>query len=148
MPKSIQAKLLRVIQDGVVRRVGSEKTDAIVNVRFIASTNRNPEEAVAAGLLREDLYYGSAWYRSICRRCAIVRATFGCSRSISCRTTGRGTAIPASRSRSSPTPACARCGPVLEGQRPGAPERRGAHGRVAGAGPRYAGRHSRVGARQ
>jgi DNA-binding NtrC family response regulator len=57
MPKSIQAKLLRVIQDGVVRRVGSEKTDAIVNVRFIASTNRNPEEAVAAGLLREDLYY-------------------------------------------------------------------------------------------
>src|SRR6267143_3453789 len=57
MPKSIQAKLLRVIQDGGVRRVGSEKTDAIVNVRFIASTNRNPEEAVAAGLLREDLYY-------------------------------------------------------------------------------------------
>src|SRR6267143_6335521 len=57
MPKSIQAKLLRVIQDGVVRRVGSEKTDAVVNVRFIASTNRNPEEAVAAGLLRQDLYY-------------------------------------------------------------------------------------------
>lgn len=57
MPKSIQAKLLRVIQDGVVRRVGSEKTDAVVNVRFIASTNRNPEEAVAAGVLREDLYY-------------------------------------------------------------------------------------------
>ena len=57
MSKPIQAKLLRVIQDGVVRRVGSESTDAVVNVRFIASTNRNPEEAVAAGLLREDLYY-------------------------------------------------------------------------------------------
>src|SRR6266478_6506523 len=57
MSKPIQAKLLRVIQDGVVRRVGSETTDAVVNVRFIASTNRNPEEAVAAGLLREDLYY-------------------------------------------------------------------------------------------
>ena len=57
MSKPIQAKLLRVIQDGVVRRVGSETTDAIVNVRFIASTNRNPEEAVATGLLREDLYY-------------------------------------------------------------------------------------------
>jgi len=57
MPKSIQAKLLRVIQDGVVRRVGSETTDAVVNVRFIAATNRNPEEAVAAGQLREDLYY-------------------------------------------------------------------------------------------
>ena len=57
MSKPIQAKLLRVIQDGVVRRVGSETTDAVVNVRFIASTNRNPEEAVAAGALREDLYY-------------------------------------------------------------------------------------------
>ena len=57
MSKPIQAKLLRVIQDGVVRRVGSETTDAIVNVRFIACTNGNPEEAVKAGGLREDLYY-------------------------------------------------------------------------------------------
>src|SRR5437867_8045467 len=57
MPKSIQAKLLRVIQDGVVRRVGSETTDAVVNVRFIAATNTNPEQAVQSGLLREDLYY-------------------------------------------------------------------------------------------
>jgi len=57
MSKPIQAKLLRVIQDGVVRRVGSETTDAVVNVRFIACTNHNPEEAVAAGTLREDLYY-------------------------------------------------------------------------------------------
>jgi DNA-binding NtrC family response regulator len=57
MSKPIQAKLLRVIQDGVVRRVGSESTDAVVNVRFIACTNRNPEEAVRAGTLREDLYY-------------------------------------------------------------------------------------------
>jgi len=57
MPKPIQAKLLRVIQDGVVRRVGSETNDAVVNVRFIAATNRDPEEATAEGLLREDLYY-------------------------------------------------------------------------------------------
>ena len=56
MSKPIQAKLLRVIQDGVVRRVGSETTDAVVNVRFIACTNCNPEAAVAAGTLREDLY--------------------------------------------------------------------------------------------
>jgi DNA-binding NtrC family response regulator len=57
MPKSIQAKLLRVIQDGVVRRVGSETTDAVVNVRFVAATNGDPEAAVKAGDMREDLYY-------------------------------------------------------------------------------------------
>ncbi len=57
MSTPIQAKLLRVIQDGVVRRVGSETVDAIVNVRFIAATNRDPEEATDEGLLREDLYY-------------------------------------------------------------------------------------------
>jgi DNA-binding NtrC family response regulator len=57
MPKAIQAKLLRVIQDGVVRRVGSEATDAVVNVRFIAATNGDAEAAMRAGDLREDLYY-------------------------------------------------------------------------------------------
>jgi DNA-binding NtrC family response regulator len=57
MSKPIQAKLLRVIQDGVVRRVGSEKVDAVVNVRFIAITNRDPLEATRTGLLREDLFY-------------------------------------------------------------------------------------------
>ncbi|MCA1791873.1 MAG: sigma-54 dependent transcriptional regulator, partial [Thioalkalivibrio sp.] len=52
-----QAKLLRVVQDGVVRRVGSSRTDAIVNVRFIAATNGDPAEAIEDGRLREDLYY-------------------------------------------------------------------------------------------
>jgi DNA-binding NtrC family response regulator len=57
MPKASQAKLLRVIQDGIVRRVGSEKTDAVVDVRFVAATNGDPEQAVARGDLREDLFY-------------------------------------------------------------------------------------------
>jgi DNA-binding NtrC family response regulator len=57
MSQPIQAKLLRVIQDGVVRRVGSESVDAVVNVRFIAATNRDPREAVDQGVLRKDLFY-------------------------------------------------------------------------------------------
>ena len=57
MPKSIQAKLLRVIQDGVVRRVGSSTTSAVANVRFISASNRNPDQALKDGSLREDLYY-------------------------------------------------------------------------------------------
>jgi DNA-binding NtrC family response regulator len=57
MPKSVQAKLLRVIQDGVVRRVGSNSTSSVVNVRFIAASNRDADQAVREGVLREDLYY-------------------------------------------------------------------------------------------
>jgi transcriptional regulator with PAS, ATPase and Fis domain len=57
MPVPIQAKLLRVIQDGVVRRVGSTRTDAVVNVRFVAATNTDPVEAVRDGALRKDLHY-------------------------------------------------------------------------------------------
>jgi transcriptional regulator with PAS, ATPase and Fis domain len=57
MPKAIQAKLLRVLQDGIVRRVGSETPDAEVDVRIISATNRDPETAIRAGELREDLFY-------------------------------------------------------------------------------------------
>jgi len=57
MPLPLQAKLLRVIQDGVVRRVGSEQHDAVVDVRFISATNRDPREAIKSKHLREDLYY-------------------------------------------------------------------------------------------
>jgi len=57
MTMPLQAKLLRVLQDGVVRRLGSETQDAVVDVRFISATNRDPQEAVQQGILREDLYY-------------------------------------------------------------------------------------------
>ncbi len=57
LPLPTQAKLLRVLQDGVVRRVGSTKTNAVVNVRFIAATNRDPMRAIDEGYLRKDLHY-------------------------------------------------------------------------------------------
>ena len=57
MPMSIQAKLLRVLQDGVLRKLGSTKTDSVVNVRFIAATNMDAAEAVEQGKLRKDLFY-------------------------------------------------------------------------------------------
>jgi DNA-binding NtrC family response regulator len=57
MSRPLQAKLLQVLQDGVVRRIGSEDAGAVVNVRFVAATNRNPESAIRDGSLREDLFY-------------------------------------------------------------------------------------------
>jgi DNA-binding NtrC family response regulator len=57
MPVGLQAKLLRVVQDGVIRRVGSEQQDALVDVRFISATNRDPREAINSKNLREDLFY-------------------------------------------------------------------------------------------
>lgn len=56
MPPTLQAKLLRVLQDGLVRRIGDIK-EKKVDVRFIASTNINPEECLKRGLIRRDLYY-------------------------------------------------------------------------------------------
>lgn len=56
MPASLQVKLLRVLETGLFMRVGStEQLEA--DVRIIAATNRVPEQAVAQGMLREDLLY-------------------------------------------------------------------------------------------
>jgi DNA-binding NtrC family response regulator len=53
---SLQAKLLRVLEDGVIRRIGSVK-ERRVRARILAATNRNLVEEVKAGRFREDLYY-------------------------------------------------------------------------------------------
>ena len=53
---SLQSRLLRVLQDGEIEKVGSNKSIK-VDVRIIASTNRNLEEMVEKGLFREDLFY-------------------------------------------------------------------------------------------
>ncbi|WP_413294375.1 sigma-54-dependent transcriptional regulator [Bdellovibrio sp. HCB185ZH] len=56
LPLTIQVKLLRAIQERVVRRVGATE-DVKVEVRIIAATNRNLEEMVAKGTFRQDLFY-------------------------------------------------------------------------------------------
>ncbi len=56
MPLPMQAKLLRVLQDGQVRPVGATQSVG-VDVRVISATHRNLEERMAAGQFREDLYY-------------------------------------------------------------------------------------------
>ena len=56
MPAMLQAKLLRVIEERKVRRLGSQK-EIDIDVRILAATNQDPHEAIAKGTLREDLLY-------------------------------------------------------------------------------------------
>jgi DNA-binding NtrC family response regulator len=56
MPVGTQAKLLRVLEDHKLRRLGS-KVETSVDVRVLAATNKVPDDAVASGELRSDLYY-------------------------------------------------------------------------------------------
>jgi DNA-binding NtrC family response regulator len=56
MPPSLQPKLLRVLETGVVRRVGGTR-EIKIDVRVLATLNTSPEVAVTKGLVREDLYY-------------------------------------------------------------------------------------------
>jgi DNA-binding NtrC family response regulator len=56
MPLATQAKLLRVLEDSKVRRLGS-KSEISVDVRVLAATNKVPEDALAQGQLRSDLYF-------------------------------------------------------------------------------------------
>ncbi|MBI3015959.1 MAG: sigma-54-dependent Fis family transcriptional regulator [Candidatus Tectomicrobia bacterium] len=56
MSPSTQAKFLRIVQDGTLRRLGGQK-EIQIDVRIVAATNKDPEKAIKAGSLREDLFY-------------------------------------------------------------------------------------------
>ncbi len=56
MPITLQAKLLRAFQEGVIEKLGGNRQIAL-DIRVIAATNRDPLQAVKDGKLREDLYY-------------------------------------------------------------------------------------------
>ncbi|HAM50725.1 MAG TPA: Fis family transcriptional regulator [Nitrospiraceae bacterium] len=56
MPPNLQSKLLRVLENGVFRRVGGTN-DVTVDVRIVSATNKNLTEEIASGRFREDLYY-------------------------------------------------------------------------------------------
>lgn len=56
MPYDLQSKLLRVLQEDYIRRVGGNR-DIPIDVRIIATVNEKPEELIKNGLLRKDLYY-------------------------------------------------------------------------------------------
>jgi two-component system response regulator AtoC len=56
MPLALQAKLLRVLQEGIIERLGANASIA-VDLRVIAATNRDPQAAIDTGQLRRDLYF-------------------------------------------------------------------------------------------
>ena len=56
MPMALQAKLLRVLQEGTLERLGSNRSITL-DLRIIAASNRDPREAIRDGRLREDLFY-------------------------------------------------------------------------------------------
>mgnify|MGYP001153941353 FL=1 len=56
MPMSLQAKMLRFLQERVIERVGGRQ-EIPVDVRVVCATNQNPEDLIKEGLFREDLYY-------------------------------------------------------------------------------------------
>ncbi|MFC1531764.1 sigma-54-dependent transcriptional regulator [Thermodesulfobacteriota bacterium] len=80
MPASIQAKILRLLQEKSVERLGGRGTIP-VDVRIIAATNRDLETALAEGRFREDLYYRlkvvTIWLPPLCERAADIPLLLG-----------------------------------------------------------------------
>src|SRR5207244_10189857 len=88
MPIELQAKLLRLLDSGEVRRVGAIRNVA-VNTRVVAATNRERGALERGEGLRKDLYYRLPTLWSSCRRCVIAAMTWSCCWSTSWRRRAR-----------------------------------------------------------
>nr|WP_269152413.1 sigma 54-interacting transcriptional regulator [Xanthobacter oligotrophicus] len=114
MPLELQSYLLRVLEDGVVYRVGGHNGRR-VNLRLVSMTNRDLSGEVAAGRFRKDLFYRIAALRCASRPCASAARTWPCcsTTSVAVPPLAPGCPRPASRRppmrRSWPMPGPAMC---------------------------------------
>ena len=94
MPLTLQSKLLRVLQEREILRIGGTTFVQVDDVRVIAATNMNLEAAVKAGAFREDLFYRLAVFPVVFRPCGNGGKTFPCWSTIFSRSTPNASAKP------------------------------------------------------
>ena len=85
MPLTMQAKLLRVLEEGEVERIGSSKPTP-VDVRILVATHRDLEALVREGKFRQDLFHRVHVFPILCRRCATAQKIYRAHRAL--RATG------------------------------------------------------------
>jgi transcriptional regulator with PAS, ATPase and Fis domain len=90
MPPHLQTKLLRVLQDRRLRRLGDEH-EVAVDFRLVSSTNRDTAQMIQEGALRKDLYFRISTIKIKCPLCASAPTTSRLSPSVSCRPTRAST---------------------------------------------------------